>query len=81
MNYRSRISAVTGDDVVRVARQYLKPEQIVILITGDVTTISMPDPEKSEFSLDQLSTGPITALPLPDPFTMEYPTGNLPRPE
>ena len=81
LNYRNRISAVTGDDVIRVARQYLKPEQIVILITGDVTTISVPDPEKPEFSLDQLSTGPITALPLPDPFTMEYPTGNLPRPE
>ena len=81
LNYRNRISAVTGDDVIRVARQYLKPEQIVILITGDVTTISVPDPEKPEFSLDQLPTGPITALPLPDPFTMEYPTGNLPRPE
>ena len=41
----------------------------------------MPDPENSELSLDQLSTEPITTLPLPDPFTMEYPTGNLSRPE
>ena len=80
VNYRDRISAVTGDDIVRVARQYLDPDQLVILITGDIETIEQGDPEHPAFSLDQLSDGPVTQIPLPDPFTMEYPTQTAPRP-
>ena len=74
IQYRDRIDAVTGDDVVRVARQYLNPDQLVILMTGDIATIEQGDSDNPEFSLDRLSNGSITRIPLPDPFTMEYPT-------
>ena len=74
VQYRDRIGAVTGDDVARVARQYLNPDQLVILITGDIATIEGGDSDNPEFSLDRLSNGPITRIPLPDPFTMEYPS-------
>ena len=74
VRYRDRIGAVSGDDVARVAREYLTPDQLVVLITGDIATIEQGDPDNPEFSLDRLSNGPITRIPLPDPFTMEYPT-------
>ena len=78
--YRDRISAVTGDDVVRVARQYLNPNQLVILVTGDIDTIEQGDPDNPGFSLDRLSDGPVTRVPLPDPFTMEYPAQSSAQP-
>jgi len=74
VHYRDRIGAVTGDDVARVARQYLNPDQLVILITGDIATIEQGDSDNPEYSLDRLSSGSITRIPLPDPFTMEYPS-------
>ena len=73
VQYRDRIDAVTGDDVLRVARQYLKPNELVILVVGDVSTIEQGDPENPEFTLDALSEGRVTRIPLPDPYTMEYP--------
>ena len=71
--YRDRISAVTGDDVLRVAREYLRPDQLVFLIVGDLETIEEGDPENRDFSLDRLTDGGVKRIPLPDPFTMEYP--------
>ena len=71
--YRDRISAVTGDDVLRVAREYLRPDQLVFLIVGDLATIEEGDPENRDFSLGRLTDGGVTRIPLPDPFTMEYP--------
>ncbi len=72
--YRDRISAVSGDDVLRVAREYLNPDELVILIVGDLSTIEQGDPEHPEYVLDALSGGSTTRIPLPDPFTMEYPS-------
>ena len=80
VQYRDRIGAVTGDDVMRVARQYLNPDQLVILLTGDIDTIEQGDPDNPEFSLDRLSDGPVTRIPLPDPFTMEYPAQGSSQP-
>ncbi len=71
--YRDRVSAVSGDDVLRVAREYLHPDRLVVLIVGDVATIEEGDPEHPEFTLESLSSGPVTRIPLPDPFTLEYP--------
>ncbi len=71
--YRDRVSAVSGDDVLRVARGYLDPSRLVVLIVGDVATIEQGDPEHPEFTVESLSSGPVTTIPLPDPFTLEYP--------
>ena len=71
--YRDRVSAVSGDDVLRVAREYLDPSRLVVLIVGDVATIEQGEPEHPEFTVESLSSGPVTTIPLPDPFTLEYP--------
>ena len=71
--YRDRIRSVTGDDVLRVAREYLDPDRLVMLVVGDRATIEAGDPDNPEVSLAGLAGGEITAIPLPDPFTMEYP--------
>jgi len=34
--YRDRIAAVTREDVMRVARRYLDPEQQTLVLVGDV---------------------------------------------
>jgi zinc protease len=73
--YRDQISRVTGDDVRRVAQQYLQPDELVILVVGSKAAIEAGDAENPAFSLDALMEGVlITTIPLPDPFTMVYPT-------
>lgn len=41
-NYRANIAKVTKDDVLRVARKYLKPEKMVIVVAGDDKTFDKP---------------------------------------
>ena len=72
--YRDRISSVSGDDVLRVAREYLDPERLVMLVVGDRSTIEAGDPDNPDVTLAGLAAGEIGGIPLPDPFTMEYPS-------
>ncbi|MCY4660098.1 MAG: pitrilysin family protein [Acidobacteria bacterium] len=72
--YRERIAGVTAEDVLRVAREYLHPDQLVLLIVGDQATIAEGDPDNPDYTLDRLAEGAPTRIPLPDPFTMEYPS-------
>lgn len=75
--YRERISAVAADDVLRVAQEYLHPDDLVMLVVGDLATIEEGDPDNPTYTLDALGAlgqSPLTRIPLPDPFTMEYPT-------
>ena len=74
VTYRDRISSVSGDDVLRVAREYLDPERLVVLVVGDRTTIAAGDPDNPNVTLAGLAGGEMTGIPLPDPFTMEYPS-------
>ena len=71
--YRDRLSAVTADDVLRVAREYLHPARLVILGVGNLDDILKGDPDNPEYSLEGLSPGEVTRIALPDPMTMEYP--------
>ncbi|MGO9464972.1 MAG: hypothetical protein ACLQIB_08000 [Isosphaeraceae bacterium] len=41
-HYQARIEAVTKADVDRVARQYITPENMTILIVGDRSQIEAP---------------------------------------
>ena len=72
--YRDRIRSVSGDDVLRVARAYLGPDRLVVLVVGDRTTIEAGDPDNPDVTLAGLAAGEIAGIPLPDPFTMEYPS-------
>ncbi len=73
VTYRDNIAAVTADDVLDVARRYLDPEALAILVVGNLEAILAGDPERPEFSLEALRPGEAVRIPLPDPFTMEYP--------
>jgi predicted Zn-dependent peptidase len=73
-SYRDNMAAVTADDVLRVAREYLHPERLVILAVGNVDDMLAGDPENPEITLADLAPGAnITRIPLPDPLTMQYP--------
>ena len=69
-NYREKIKAVTADEVLRVARKYLDPDQVALLIVGNTKEISTLLPEHP-VELKSLSSGPIIKLPQRDPLTMK----------
>lgn len=64
--YRDRVESVTKEDVQRVARKYIKPDEMTIFVVGDI------DPCKAGYdkhpgTLEDL--GKITVLELKDPLT------------
>jgi predicted Zn-dependent peptidase len=69
--YRDRIQAVTADDVQRVARTYLDPGRMAILVVGDLREIALG--EDAATTLAGLAGGRVTDLPLRDPMTMKVP--------
>lgn len=64
--YRARYSAVTKQDVMRVAQKYIKPAEMSIFIVGDIEKCKAGD-EKHPGKLEQL--GKITVIELKDPLT------------
>jgi len=68
--YRDRIRAVTPADIQRVARTYLEPDKMVILVVGNQGEIDLGD-GKHDVSLAALANSKVTVLPLRDPMTMK----------
>jgi len=64
--YCDKIRAVTAQDVMRVAKKYIQPDQMTIMVVGDIEACKKGD-EKHPGTLDQL--GRITEIKLPDPLT------------
>jgi zinc protease len=71
--YRQKVKAITVDDIQRVAREYLHPDKLVILVVGNVEEVMKGNPEKPDYSFLKMGGGKITRIPLPDPLTMVYP--------
>jgi len=69
--YRDRLRALTPEDIQRVARQYLQPDKLIILVVGNAEAMLKGNPDKPQYSLPAM--GAITRIPLPDPLTMVYP--------
>jgi zinc protease len=69
-SYRDRIKAVTEADVLRVARTYLLPEKLILLLVGDQKEIERGDPRHVVKLAELAPGGRVVRLPLRDPLTM-----------
>jgi hypothetical protein len=64
--------AVTVEEVRRVAKEHLKPDDLIILIVGNKKDILAGNPDKAEFSIEKIAAGrTIQDIPLVDPLTLE----------
>jgi predicted Zn-dependent peptidase len=72
--YTEKMKAVKAADVLRVAKQRMHPDRLVILVVGDRKEILQGNPDRPGWSLEKLA-GPrgIQSIPLPDPLTLEEP--------
>ncbi len=68
--YRDNIRAVTADDVLRVAKTHLDPEQVAILVVGNWDEIAQGDLD-GRASMAEFFDGNYQELPLRDPLTLE----------
>ncbi|MCU0247515.1 MAG: insulinase family protein [Bryobacter sp.] len=68
--YRQTIAAVTKEDVLRVAKQHLGPDRLVLFVVGQEKDILLGHPDHP-VKLGELVNGRITKVPLRDPLTLE----------
>jgi zinc protease len=73
LTYRDRIKAVTADDVQRVAKTYLVPEKMIMLVVGDQKEIDLGDGQHPVKLASLAPGGKVTTLALRDPMTMKRP--------
>ena len=74
-NYRERLAAITPADIQRVASEYLKPEEAVVLIVGNWEAIQGGDADGRATIESALPGRSVIELPERDPLTLEA-TGN-----
>jgi predicted Zn-dependent peptidase len=68
--YRDRIAAVSKQDVLRVAREHLVPERMIVLVVGDQQEIDLGDPKQPVTLASLAPAGRVVSLPLRDPLSM-----------
>lgn len=70
-DYREKIQAVTKDDVQRVAKKYLDPTKLVLLVVGKTSDVEEGDVKDHPGKLSEIAKLPVVTLPLRDPLTMK----------
>jgi zinc protease len=70
VDYRDNVRSVTDEDIMRVARQYLLPHEMAVLVVGTWDEIAPGDLE-GRASMNDVFGGHVKELPLRDPLTME----------
>jgi len=70
-NYCAAIEKVSTEDVLRVARRFLHPDQMTVLIVGQKDEILKGHPEHPGAKLDAFAPGGVVDVPLRDPLTMK----------
>jgi predicted Zn-dependent peptidase len=68
--YRGRLESVKEDDILQVAKRFLTPDKLVILVVGQKEQILLGHPDHP-VKLTDLTRGEITDVPLRDPLTMK----------
>lgn len=78
--YRDKVSAVTTEDVRRVAQEHLDPSKFAILVVGKWSDIAPGDPteQRENYKVKMTDFGEPTRLPLLDPLTLQ-PLPDAPR--
>jgi len=70
-DFREKIQTVTKDDVQRVAKKYLDPEKMVLLVVGKASEAEEGDVKDHPGKLSEVAKLPLVKLPLRDPKTMK----------
>ncbi|MFM7206204.1 MAG: insulinase family protein [Planctomycetaceae bacterium] len=68
--FRRKVAAVTREDLQRVARKHLDPDQMAILVVGDWDEIAKGDLQ-GRATMKEFFGGQVKHLPLRDPLTLE----------
>ena len=68
--FRQKVAAVTREDLQRVARKYLDPQQMAILVVGDWDEIAKGDLQ-GRATMKEFFDGAVKHLPLRDPLTLQ----------
>jgi len=69
VRYRDRIKAVDAAAVQRAAQAHIRPDQLAVLVVGNVEEILKGHPDHPEAKLEALGT--FVRVPLRDPLTLE----------
>jgi zinc protease len=71
--YRDRVNAITADDIQRVAREYLKPDRLSIVLVGDASVFAK---QLAGVGFDQYERIPLADLDLSSPDLRRHRTTN-----
>ncbi len=75
-NYRERVTAVTPDDIQRVAQHYLHPDRLSIVLVGDASAFAK---DLAAAGFDQVERIPLASLDLDSPDLRKPAAGGAPR--